>query len=228
MKVWLLKTGVDCINPSRRLIISLAIPFLLTWCINNAHATALTRTDAINQHPHQAFASGDPSIGTCPETDDCAMPSIHDLLCHYRIRTRSVFDDNFQNDFTVGCNDHIPLNSSDIVAAKCEVTQSVVFLNTASARGPPWSDVQSPYLSGNPLGRSIPHFRPAPLLSEFPFHHSSSGHNATRLFIQPLLVSTAGASLVAAISRSNTTKPSTSRSYYETQMQSNDVGRAAG
>jgi hypothetical protein len=223
MNAGLLEIGVACPNPRRRLIICLTTLLLLTWCINNAHATAVTRTDTNNWFPNQAPASGDhvivPSIGTCTATDECAMTPINDVLCHYRIRTRSGFNGSFQNDFTVAHNGRIPLNSSGIVAAKCETTQPVIFLNTATARGPPWSSNQSLYLSDNVLNRpASSHFSAAPLLSECQFHDSSSGRNTTRLLIQSSQLSGTGGSLVAAISQSNKTHPFTKRSNYEIQM----------
>jgi len=221
MNACLLEIGIAYPNTRRRIIISLNTLLLLTWCIDNAHATAVTRTDTNNWFSNQATASGDhvivPSIGTCTATDECAMPPINDVLCHHRIRIRSRFDTNFQNDFTVAHNGHIPLNSSGIVAAKCEATQPVIFLNTATARGPPWSDDQSLYLSDNALDRPAPRFRPASLLSEFHFLDSSSARKATNPLIHSSLGSRADALLVAAISHSNTAQPFTPRSYYEIQ-----------
>ena len=143
---------------------------------------------------------------------------LHDLLHRYRIRTRSWFKRNFQNDFAVACNCPIPVNASGIVAAKHEAAPPVMFLSAAIARGPPWSGDQSLYRSDNTLDHPASHFCTAPLLSEFQFHASSLPCNATRLLIQSSLASRAGASFVRAISQSNTTQPFTSRSYYEIQM----------
>ena len=143
---------------------------------------------------------------------------LHDLLHRYRIRTRSWFKRNFQNDFAVACNCPIPVNASGIVAAKHEAVPPVMFLSAAIARGPPCSGDQSLYLSDNTLDHSAPHFCTAPLLSEFQFHASPSVCNATRLLIQSSLASRAGASFVPAISQSNTNLPFTAMTCYEIQM----------
>ena len=143
---------------------------------------------------------------------------LHDLLQHYRIRTGRRFNSNFQNDFAVACNCPIPLNASGIVAAKHEAVPPVMFLSAAIARGPPWSGNQNLYVSDDTPVLPAPRFCTAPLLSEFQLHASSLPCNATRLLIQSLLASGAGASLVEAISQSNTTQPFTSRSYYEIQL----------
>jgi hypothetical protein len=217
-----LKIGVASQNARRNLIGSLAALLLLTWCSNTI--TVVQGLPANNRSPNQvqALASGDdviiPNCGAYIVTGECAMPPINDLLCHHCRQTRSRFDNNFQKDFTVARIGHIPLNSSGIFAAKCEVTQPVIFLNTATARGPPGSGDQSLYLSDNTLDRPVPHFCTTPLLSEFQFYHSSSLRNTTRLFIHSVLVSRAGTLLVAAISQPKITQPFTSRSNYEIEM----------
>ena len=66
------------------------------------------------------------------------------------------------------------LNSSGIVVARHEPAPRVIFLNIATARGPPRSGDQSLYLLHNPLDRPATHFRPAPLRSEFHFHDLTS------------------------------------------------------
>jgi len=130
--------------------------------------------------------------------DDCALLRINDLLCHYRLRTKSRFDNNFQNDFTGVSNGHLPLNLSGIIAAKNDAAQPVLFFSAATARGPPGSGDQSLYLLRNTPDHPAPHFCTAPPHSEFPFHHPSSGHNTTCQFIQSSLGSSAGALLVSA------------------------------
>jgi hypothetical protein len=114
---------------------------------------------------------------------------LHDLLYHYRIRTRSRFKRNFQSDFAVACNDQNPLNSSGIVVARCDAAQPVICFNGATARGPPGSD--------NTLPHPAPHFCTAPLLSEFQSHAFSLARNATHPLIHSSLVSRAGTLLVA-------------------------------
>ncbi|HEY5040676.1 MAG TPA: hypothetical protein VIK53_01595 [Verrucomicrobiae bacterium] len=204
MNARVLKILVASQNARRCLIVSLAALLLLTWCGNTT--TTAQGLPANNWSPNQvqAPASGDdviiPNSGAYTVTCECAMPPINDLLCHHRRQTRSRFDNNFQNDFTVTRIGHIPLNSSGIVIASSEVAQPVMFLNTATARGPPWSGDQSLYLSDNALDRPAPHFSTDPLPSEFHFHDSSSTRNATRLLIQSSMVSRAGTLLVAAIS----------------------------
>ena len=215
-----LKIGVASQNARKCFIVSLITLLLVTLCSKTATAQGVL---ANNWSPNQVPACGDHVIvrnsGTCTVTGNCAMPRINGLLCHHRRRIGSQFDNNFQNDFTVTRHGHIPLNSSGIIVAEHDAAQPVMFVNTATARGPPWSDDQSLYLFDNALNHPVPsHFSAAPLLSEFQFHDSSSVHNTTRLFIQSSLVSGAGALLVAAVSQSKTTKPFTSRSYYEIQM----------
>jgi len=217
-----LKIGVASQNARRGLIVSLTALLLLTLCSNSTTAQDLV---ANNWSPNQVQApsSGDdviiPNCGAYIVTGECAMPPINDLLCHHYRQTGRRFDNDFQKDFTVAHNGHIPLNSFGIVAAKCEATRPVMFLNTATARGPPWSGDQSLYLSDNVLNHPVPsHFFAAPLLSEFQFHDSSSVRNATRLLTQSSMVSRAGTLLVAAISQPKTTKPFTSRSNYEIKM----------
>jgi hypothetical protein len=240
MNVRLLKIGVVCQNPRRRLILSLTTLLLLTLCINNARATAVTWThdaggfcsEASNWFPNQAPACGDKAIvsnsGANTVTDHFATPRNNDLFCHHRRRTGSPFDTHFQNDFTVAQNGCLPLKASGIIVAEDEAAPPVIFFSTTTARGPPWSGEQSQYLSDNTLGRLAPHFSTAPLLSKFRFLHCPSFLNTTGLFIQSSLVSRADASLVAAISQSNTTNPFNSRNHYEIQMQFNAAGHAAG
>jgi hypothetical protein len=217
-----LKIGVASQNARRCFIVSLNTLLLLTLCSNTT--TIAQGLPANNGSPNQgqAPASGDdviiPNSGAYTVTDNFAMTPANGLLRHHRIRTRGRFHSNLQKDFTVAHNGHIPLNLSGIVIASSEVAQPVMFLNTATARGPPWSGDQSLYLFDNALDRPAPHFCPAPLLSEIQFHDSTSGRNATRLLIQSSMVSRAGTVLVAAISQSNTTQPFTKRSYYENQI----------
>jgi hypothetical protein len=225
-----LKIGVASQNARRCLIISLTALLLLTLCINTARSATLTWTaiaggiwsDANNWSPNQVPACGDniivPNSGTCAVTDSFTMLPTNDLLCHYRIRTRSRLDTYFQNDFTVTLNYHRLLNSSGIIVAEDDAAQTVIFLNTATARGHPWSGDQSLYLFDNALDRPAPHFCTAPSFSEFQFHDSPSVCNAARLLIQSSLVSRAGTLLVAAISQPKTAKPFTSRSNYEIKM----------
>ena len=94
---------------------------------------------------------------------------LHDLLHRYRIRTRSWFKRNFQNDFAVACNCPIPVNASGIVATKHEAAPPVMFLSAAITRGPPWSGDQSLYLFDNALDRPAQHFCSAPASLRVPF-----------------------------------------------------------
>lgn len=104
-------------------------------------------SDANNWSSKQTPASGDnaiaPNGGAYPATGKFAMLPIHDLLCHYRSRTRGRFDRNFQNDFCVSSNGDIPLNSSGGTVARHDASQAVMFFCAATARGPPWSGDQS-------------------------------------------------------------------------------------
>jgi hypothetical protein len=100
--------------------------------------------------------------------EDYAMPRINDLLGCHRIRTRNRFDNNFQNDFTVARNGHIPLNSYGIIVATRDDAQPVMFLSAATARGPPWSGDQNLYLLNNALDRPAPHFCTVPPLFRVP------------------------------------------------------------
>ena len=176
-----LKIGVASQNARRCLIISLTALLLLTLCINTARSATLTWTaiaggiwsDANNWSPNQVPACGDniivPNSGTCAVTDSFTMLPTNDLLCHYRIRTRSRLDTYFQNDFTVTLNYHRLLNSSGIIVAEDDAAQTVIFLNTATARGHPWSGDQSLYLFDNALDRPAQHFCSAPASLRVPF-----------------------------------------------------------
>ncbi len=130
--------------------------------------------------------------------EDYAMLGTNDLLGHHRIRTRSRFDSNFQNDFCVARNGRFPPNSSGVVVATHDAAQPVMFLRAATARGPPWSGDQSLYLFDHALVRPAPHFCTAPPLPEFQFHDSSSVSNTIRLFNHSFMVNRAGVLLVAA------------------------------
>ena len=230
MNVWLLGIGVGCQSHRRRFIISLTTLLLLTLCINNARAAAVTWTndaggicrDAGNWFPNQAAVSGDqgivPNSGACTVTNHFATPPIKDLLCHHRRQTGSRFGGKFHNDLTVARNGCLPLNSARIIVAAEDAAPPFICFNTATARGPPWPGDPSLNLSDTALDCPVPHFCTAPLLSEFPFHASSLLRNLTRRFNQPSLVGRACALIVTAISQSNTTKPFTKRSYDENQM----------
>jgi hypothetical protein len=215
-----LKVGVASQNARRCFIVRLITLLLVTLCSNTATAQGVP---ANNWSCNQAPASGDkitvPNSGTWTGTDICAMTRINDLLRHHRRRIGSRFASNFQKDFTVTRDGHIPLDSSGIIVDEHGAAPTLIFLNTATARGPPWSGDQSLYLSDNVLNRPAPsHFSAAPLLSEFQFHDSSSVCNTTRLLIPSSLVSGAGALLVAANCQPKTTQPFNSRSYYEIKM----------
>ena len=132
----------------------------------------------VNSSPNQVPGNGDNVIitqsGTYTVTDNCAMPWTNDLFLHHRRRTESWVSGNFQKNFCAAGDDHIPLNSSGIVVARHEPAPRVIFLNIATARGPPRSGDQSLYLLHNPLDRPATHFRPAPLRSKFHFHDLTS------------------------------------------------------
>ena len=157
-----LKIGVASQNARRCFIVSLIILLLLTFCIHNARATAVTRTDTNKRFLHQAPASGDKTIvrnsSADSGTDKFAMTPANDFWCHHRIRTRGRFAGNFQKDFTVTRDGHIPRHSSGIIVDEQWAAPSVIFLNTATARGPPCSGDQSLYLSDNALNHPAPHF----------------------------------------------------------------------
>lgn len=172
--MWLIEIGVARQNPKRNLIISFTTLLLLTLCINNAHTTAITCTNdagAIwngdnNKLPNQAPASGDRGIvsncGGCSATYYFATPPANDLLCHHRRRTGSRFAGNFQNDFTFAQNGCLTRNSSGIIVSENGAAPPVIFLNTATARGPPRSGGQNLYLSDSALNRPAPHFSTSP------------------------------------------------------------------
>jgi hypothetical protein len=215
-----LKISVASQNARRCFIVNLTTLLLVTLCSNTATAQGVL---ANNWSPNQAPVGSDkitvPNSGIYPLTDDCIVHLIKDSLCHFRIRTRTRFDNNFQNDFTVTRDGHIPLDSSGVIVAEQGAAPTVIFVNTATARGPPGSGDQSLYLSDNQLDRPAPlRFSAAPPLSEFHFLDSSSARNATRLLTQSSMVSRAGTLLVAAISQPKTTEPFTSRSNYEIEM----------
>ena len=115
--------------------------------------------------------------------EDWAMLPTNDLLRHHRMRTRSRFDSNFQNAFSIAYNGHLPLNSSDIIVAEHDVAQLVIFLGTATPRGPPWSADQSRYFFYGARDRPTLHFCTTLPLSEFQFQDSSPVCNATQPFI---------------------------------------------
>jgi hypothetical protein len=203
----------------------LLVVLLVLPTVTQLQRSSLAQDDATSIAGYASLACGDAE--TIPGTTNCCLAAsirfrtfkhnFHDLFCLRRVRSKCRFKGNFHNDFTDACNCPIPLNTSGIITAKHEAEPPVIFLSTATARGPPRSGDQSLYLFDHALDRPARLFYIAPLHSVpiSPFFVTAQ-HDSP---VHPLIPGELNGSFVCCSHfPSNITKPFTSRSYYEIQM----------